>query len=95
MLDEGECAELAGLFDGGRFRSTVDMTRHRFSDGRYRYFDHPLPAPIGELRSAFYAHLAPVATSGRSAWEKRSAIRAATRSCWSAAPPPARNDRRR
>ncbi|MBS1892017.1 MAG: 2OG-Fe(II) oxygenase [Actinobacteria bacterium] len=30
-------------------------------DGRYRYFDHPLPTPIGELRAAFYRHLAPVA----------------------------------
>ena len=39
----GECAELAGLFDGDRFRSTIDMARHRFGDGRYRYFAHPLP----------------------------------------------------
>jgi uncharacterized protein len=61
VLGAAECAELAALFDGGRFRSTIDMARHRFGDGRYRYFDHPLPAPIGELRSAFYAHLAPVA----------------------------------
>jgi uncharacterized protein len=67
LLDEGECAELAGLFDDGRFRSTVDMARHRFGDGRYRYFDHPLPAPIGELRSTFYAHLAPIANE----WAER------------------------
>jgi uncharacterized protein len=67
VLDEGECAELAGLFDDGRFRSTVDMARHRFGDGRYRYFDHPLPTPIGELRGAFYEHLAPVAN----AWAER------------------------
>ena len=43
LLDGGETAELAGLFDGGRFRSTIDMARHRFGDGRYRYFDNPLP----------------------------------------------------
>ena len=43
LLDDGECAELAALFDDGRFRSTIDMARHRFGDGRYRYFDHPLP----------------------------------------------------
>ena len=61
LLDERECADLADLFDGGRFRSTIDMARHRFGDGRYRYFDHPLPAPIAELRSAFYGHLAPIA----------------------------------
>ena len=67
MLDEGERAELAALFDAGSFRSTVDMARHRFGDGRYRYFDHPLPSPIGELRAAFYAHLAPVANE----WAER------------------------
>ena len=37
------------------------MARHRFGDGRYRYFDHPLPAPIAELRGALYRRLAPVA----------------------------------
>lgn len=61
LLTPRECAELAGLFDDGRFRSTVDMARHRFGDGRYRYFAHPLPAPIAHLRSAFYERLAPIA----------------------------------
>ena len=37
------------------------MARHRFGDGRYRYFDHPLPDPIPALRAGFYAHLAPIA----------------------------------
>jgi uncharacterized protein len=61
LLDERETDDLAGLFDGGRFRSTIEMARHRFGDGRYRYFDHPLPEPIAELRGSFYRHLAPVA----------------------------------
>ncbi|HEY2638089.1 MAG TPA: 2OG-Fe(II) oxygenase, partial [Solirubrobacteraceae bacterium] len=61
LLDDGECDALADLFDTGRFRSTIDMARHRFGDGRYRYFDHPLPAPIPALRAAFYRHLAPIA----------------------------------
>ena len=61
LLAVHECAELAELFDGGRFRSTIDMARHRFGDGRYRYFDHPLPDTIGALREAFYRHLAPIA----------------------------------
>ena len=61
LLGSAECEELSDLFDGGRFRTTVDMARHRFGDGRYRYFDHPLPDPIAELRSSFYRHLAPVA----------------------------------
>jgi hypothetical protein len=67
VLDEHECAGLADLFDGGRFRSTVDMARHRFGDGRYRYFEHPLPDPLPRLRADFYARLAPVAN----AWAER------------------------
>jgi hypothetical protein len=67
LLGETETAELADLFDGGRFRSTVDMARHRFGDGRYRYFEHPLPETIGALRASFYAYLAPVAN----AWSER------------------------
>ncbi len=61
VLTAAECADLATLFDGGRFRSTIDMARHRFGDGRYRYFDHPLPQSIASLREAFYARLAPIA----------------------------------
>jgi uncharacterized protein len=61
VLAGKECRALADLFDGGRFRSTIDMARHRFGDGRYRYFDHPLPDPIQQLRGNFYAHLAPIA----------------------------------
>jgi hypothetical protein len=67
LLDAGECADVAALFDDGHFRSTIDMARHRFGDGRYRYFDHPLPPPVGELRERFYGHLAPVANR----WSER------------------------
>src|SRR3954447_15116325 len=61
LLRAAECRDLSALFEAGRFRSTIDMARHRFGDGRYRYFDHPLPEPIGALRAAFYRRLAPVA----------------------------------
>jgi hypothetical protein len=61
LLDAEECHGLAELFDHGRFRSTIDMARHRFGDGRYRYFDHPLPAPVAALRRSFYPHLARIA----------------------------------
>jgi hypothetical protein len=61
LLTPSECTQLAELFDTGQFRATIDMARHRFGDGRYRYFAHPLPEPLGALRSAFYRHLAPIA----------------------------------
>ena len=67
LLDAAECSALADLFDGGRFRSTIDMARHRFGDGRYRYFDHPLPEQIQALRTSFYGRLAPVANE----WSER------------------------
>jgi hypothetical protein len=67
LLGSAETEELADLFDGGRFRSTIDMARHRFGDGRYRYFEHPLPQPIAELRSSFYRRLAPIANDW---WQK-------------------------
>src|ERR1700754_4042771 len=63
VLDEGECAELAALFDDGRFRSTIDMARHRFGDGRYRYFDHPLPDEVAQARAGFYPPLARIANA--------------------------------
>ena len=83
-------------FDGDGFRSTVEMARHRFGDGRYRYFDHPLPDPIPALRSGFYEQLAPIANTGRSACAARSRRSPRrTASCSSAAAPRARSGRRR
>ena len=55
LLTASERETLAEEFDGGRFRSTIDMARHRFGDGRYRYFEHPLPDTIAALREAFYS----------------------------------------
>ena len=61
VLDRSECEALAALFEGDVFRSTVEMARHRFGEGRYRYFSHPLPDPIQAAREAFYERLAPIA----------------------------------
>ncbi|MBK5220161.1 MAG: 2OG-Fe(II) oxygenase [Thermoleophilia bacterium] len=61
LLSPEECGDLADLFEAGQFRSTVEMASHRFGDGRYRYFDHPLPGTIAALRTSFYARLAPIA----------------------------------
>ncbi|TRO68659.1 2OG-Fe(II) oxygenase [Streptomyces sp. IB201691-2A2] len=62
LLTPGQCHELAALYDeDGRFRSTIDMARHRFGSGQYRYFTHELPDVVRELREAFYPRLLPVA----------------------------------
>lgn len=62
LLTPGECQEIAVLYDeDDRFRATVDMARHRFGSGQYRYFTHELPDRVRELREAFYPRLLPVA----------------------------------
>jgi uncharacterized protein len=61
VLEPDECRELAALYETGRFRSTIDMARHRFGEGEYKYFDRPLPEPIARLRAALYPPLAEAA----------------------------------
>lgn len=62
LVPARKCTALARLFDDdARFRSTVDMARHRFGDGAYRYFAAPLPPIVATLRRALYPHLAPIA----------------------------------
>lgn len=73
LLAPADCRALSALYDGpaavdgtdpggrARFRSTIDMARHRFGSGQYRYFADPLPAPVQALRAAFYPHLLEIA----------------------------------
>ncbi|MEP7303477.1 MAG: 2OG-Fe(II) oxygenase [Caldimonas sp.] len=62
LLDANECAAIAGLYErGAGFRSHVVMARHGFGRGEYRYFAYPLPARVGQLRTALYPRLAPIA----------------------------------
>jgi uncharacterized protein len=62
LLSEAECRDIAGLYDEvHRFRSTIDMSRYRFGSGQYRYFAHPLPEAVAQLREAFYPHLLTIA----------------------------------
>ncbi len=62
LLTPDECALLAGMYDEpGRFRATIDMARHRFGSGQYRYFAEPFPEPVTALRAALYERLLPIA----------------------------------
>jgi hypothetical protein len=62
LLAPGECRAIAAVYEqDGCFRATVDMARHRFGSGEYRYFTHHLPELVRELREAFYPRLLPVA----------------------------------
>ena len=62
VLDLDECRSLAALYDDDRrFRSTIDMARHRFGSGEYRYFADPLPSVVARLRAELWPHLVPIA----------------------------------
>jgi hypothetical protein len=62
LLTPHQAAGIAALYpDVRRFRSTVDMGRHRFGEGEYRYFAEPFPDAIVELKSALYPKLLPIA----------------------------------
>ncbi|MFJ1973985.1 2OG-Fe(II) oxygenase [Streptomyces sp. NPDC087903] len=62
LLTAGECRAITALYDEPeRFRTTVDMARHRFGRGQYRYFAYQLPDVVAQLREAFYPHLLSIA----------------------------------
>ena len=68
LLTPDECREIAALYPHEEyFRSHIHMARHGFGRGEYRYFKYPLPALIGDLRTALYARVAPLAKE----WNER------------------------
>ena len=62
LLNPDEAAEIAALYsDDSRFRSTINMARHRFGEGEYRYFAEPFPEAVTGLKQALYPKLLPIA----------------------------------
>jgi uncharacterized protein len=61
-LSPDECDALVGLYpQDERFRSRVVMARHGFGRGEYKYFAHPLPDVVIELRTTLYQRLSRIA----------------------------------
>lgn len=62
VLDPEQCRQMIDIFDdAAAFRSTVDMARLSFGEGRYRYFADPLPPLVQTLRTRLYPPLAQIA----------------------------------
>ena len=68
VLSTADCVRLSSFYDDPQidFRSTIDMARHNFGRGEYKYFAYPLPPEIQRLREFFYSGLAPIANE----WEQ-------------------------
>jgi uncharacterized protein len=63
LLSAEQAGQIRSLYDDqtGVFRTTVDMGRHRFGEGQYRYFNAPYPEPMERLKQALYPRLLPIA----------------------------------
>ena len=62
LLAGAECATLARSYaDDSVFRSRIDMARHGFGRGEYKYFAYPLPDLVASLRASLYPHLVHIA----------------------------------
>jgi uncharacterized protein len=68
LMTPAECAAARKLYgNDGLFRRTIDMGRHNYGRGEYRYFQQPYPQPIEALKQALYPRLLPIA---RDWWTK-------------------------
>ena len=66
VLTKTICVEIADYYiDDHRFRSRIEMARHSFGQGEYKYFKYPLPDAIQQLRTSLYPQLAPLANQWR------------------------------
>jgi len=62
LLSRDESRMIAALYpDESHFRSQIQMARHGFGKGEYRYFKYPLPDLVSSLRTALYPRLASIA----------------------------------
>jgi uncharacterized protein len=68
LLTANECDLVASLYGNDEhFRSRVNMARHGFGKGEYKYFKYPLPIVIADLRTALYSQIVAFAD----AWNER------------------------
>jgi hypothetical protein len=68
LLNGGECERLRSLYNqADLFRSRIDMARHRFGKGEYKYFAYPLPETVANLRATLYPPLSEIANEWMSA----------------------------
>lgn len=68
LIDDVDADRLIADYDrDDLYRSHIQMKRHGFGQGEYKYFADPLPDLIAELREALYPALSRIANG----WEKQ------------------------
>ena len=68
LLPPDACQAMRRLYpDDALFRSRIQMGRHGFGKGEYKYFGYPLPSAVATLREKAYPHLAPIANRWQAA----------------------------
>ena len=68
LLSHDACDSISALYPRSEpFRSQVNMARHGFGRGEYKYFRYPLPDLVARLRQALYPRLVPIANR----WHER------------------------
>jgi uncharacterized protein len=61
LLDAEQCRAMVAMWSAdGLFRKRIDMARHGYGQGAYKYFAYPLPDPIADLRTRLYPPLAEI-----------------------------------
>ena len=62
LLTGEDCRKLAACYTRDTlFRSHIDMARHGYGRGTYKYFSYPLPDLVSNLRTVLYPGLARIA----------------------------------
>ena len=64
LLSAEECDMLIAQYgDDTRYRKTIQMEKHGYGLGQYKYYNYPLPGIVQQLREGVYPHIAPVANN--------------------------------
>jgi uncharacterized protein len=73
LLEAEACDTIARFYpEEERFRSRINMARHGFGRGEYKYFAYPLPDAVAALRTALYPPLASIANRWNEALGEKS-----------------------
>ena len=68
LLSKEECREIEAYWgEPNLFRSEIEMRRHGYGEGSYRYFANPLPRSIERRRQEAFPELAKIAN----VWQER------------------------